>query len=87
LLPKTYFEDFGVDRLRCEFILISRSLPLPTKMSYFDESVYHVKEWCYLNVMLVSKVDEFSAIRIGVGVVHKDAWVAAKPETTFVKLL
>jgi hypothetical protein len=87
LLPKTYFEDFGVDRLRCEFILISRSLPLPTKMSYFDESVYHVKEWCFLNVMLVSKVDEFSAIRIGVGVVHKDAWVAAKPETMFVKLL
>jgi hypothetical protein len=87
LLPKSYFEDSGADWLRCEFILISRSLPLRTTMSYFDEEVYKMKEWCHLNIMLISRRDEFRAFRVGVGIVHKDAWVAAKPETTFVKLV
>lgn len=90
LLPKTFLEDFGVNSLRCEFILISRSLVTETKMSYFDESVYKSKDWCYLNVMLISRpshLDEYEALRVGVGVVHQDAWVAAKPETDFVKLV
>jgi hypothetical protein len=90
LLPKIYFENFGANWLRCEFILISRSLPslvYSIPFSYFDETVYKVKEWCHLNVMLISRLDDFRALRVGVGVVHKDAWVAAKPETTFVKLV
>jgi hypothetical protein len=87
LLPKTFFDAAGVDWKRCEFILVSRSLPLSATMSYFDENVYEPKEWCHLNIMLISRVDEFTACRVGVGIIHKDAWVAAKPETTFVKLV
>ncbi|KAF2032733.1 hypothetical protein EK21DRAFT_98838 [Setomelanomma holmii] len=90
LLPKDFFDAFGVQWLRCEFILISRSLATQSKMSYFDESVYEVKDWCHLNVMMISRpshLDAYEAIRVGVGVVHEDAWVAAKPETDFVKLI
>jgi hypothetical protein len=90
LLPKNYLESIGADWLRCEFILVSRSLlssSYSIPFSYFDENVYEVKDWCHLNVMLISRRDDFTALRVGVGVVHKDAWIAAKPETTFIKLI
>ncbi|KAH7088955.1 heterokaryon incompatibility protein-domain-containing protein [Paraphoma chrysanthemicola] len=90
LLPKDFLEDYGVTSMSCEFVLISRSHVVETNMSYFDESVYAKKDWCYLNVMMISRplhLGEFEALRVGVGVVHQDAWVAAKPETEFVKLV
>jgi hypothetical protein len=91
LLPKDFVEKFGTDSVRCEFILISRSLPSQrTKMSYFNEAVYAPKDWCHLNVMLISRpahLGQYEALRIGVGIIHHDAWTAARPETDFVKLV
>ncbi|KAH8714067.1 heterokaryon incompatibility protein-domain-containing protein [Phaeosphaeriaceae sp. PMI808] len=89
LLPKDHFESAGTNWLRCEFILLSRSIPLGLRFStsYWDERVYNNKDWCHLNVMLISRLDDYTALRVGVGIVHKDAWIAAEPETTFVKLV
>lgn len=91
LLPKDFVNDFGTDWVRCEFIMISRSFPPRSKtISYFDESVYEMKDWCHQNVMMISRpshLGEYEALRIGVGIIHQDAWIAAKPETDFVKLV
>ncbi|KAH7395047.1 heterokaryon incompatibility protein-domain-containing protein [Phaeosphaeria sp. MPI-PUGE-AT-0046c] len=93
LLPKNYFQNAGLTGLTCEFILISRGLKSDAEvisalnMSYFDESVYSTRGWCHLNVMMISRIDEFTAERIGVGIISKEAWGAASPETTFVKLV
>ncbi|EAT84045.2 hypothetical protein SNOG_08877 [Parastagonospora nodorum SN15] len=88
LLPKTYFEDFGADWVKREFILISRSLPLESQITHFDEKLYDRKKgWCCLNVMMISRTGEYTAFRAGMGILHKEAWVKAKPMTTFVKLM
>ena len=43
------------------------------------------KPWCLYNVMLVEWIDEV-AYRLGVGTVHIDAWVQAKPRKTIITL-
>lgn len=90
LLPNTYFEDFSDDWVEREFILISRCVPLESQIqnSHFDEKLYHKKKaWCCLNIMMISRTGEYTALRAGMGILHKEAWVKAKPMTVFVKLL
>ena len=90
LLPNTYFEDLGDEWVEREFILISRCLPLESQIqiSHFDEKLYKKKkDWCCLNVMMISRTGEYTALRVGMGILHKEAWVKAKPMTMFVKLL
>jgi hypothetical protein len=41
----------------------------------FDKSCFGLAEWCFVNVMLVSWAAG-RAERVGVGIVHRDAWVA-----------
>jgi len=90
LLPKDYLDAFGEDSVTRDFILISSNVPKSFRVSCFDETIYPVKDWCHLHVMLISRPShfgEYEAMRIGVGVVHHDAWVAAQPEAEFVKLV
>lgn len=93
LLPKDFFQKGGTAGQMCEFILISRSLKSDSEflnamnMTYFDESVYATHGWSHLNVMMISRIDDLTAERVGVGVMSKEAWGAASPETTFVKLV
>jgi hypothetical protein len=40
-----------------------------------------------LNVMMNARTDEYTALRVGTGILHKEAWVRARPMTKFVKLV
>jgi hypothetical protein len=92
LLPKDFITSHGVQSLECDFILISKSLrqrqtKFQKSLQYFDETVYTLRDWCTLNVMLISRLGEYKALRVGVGIIHEDAWINAKPGITFVKLV
>ena len=52
----------------------------------FDVTHYRKRQWYLLNVMLLKWEGEF-AERVAVGVVHEDAWRAARPRPKFVKLI
>jgi hypothetical protein len=91
LLPKDFLETYGIDSLNGEFIMISRTEILrktdfQRTLQYYDPTVYTAGDWC-MNVMLISGTRNSEALRLGVGVVHKDAWIGAQPEPTFVKLV
>ncbi|EON66498.1 hypothetical protein W97_05743 [Coniosporium apollinis CBS 100218] len=71
-----------------EFILVTRlkrSRSHMTHVAYFDESIYPNRDWCHLSVMMIER-EGTVAQRIGVGIVHEDAWVNANPRITFIKL-
>lgn len=67
-----------------------------TRVVQFDNRVWEWKDMCLLNVMLVKAVggddkgngdsNSVTVERIGVGVIHEDAWAAARPARRFVKL-
>ncbi|KAF3034467.1 hypothetical protein E8E12_000513 [Didymella heteroderae] len=76
-----------------DFILLSRSFEVGAqvtrKLKFFDENMYPPRDWCYLSVMLIGEGlmrGTGSAARFGVGVIHEDAWVAAKPRKNFISL-
>jgi hypothetical protein len=56
-------------------------------MSYHDNHVNDLREQYHLDIMLISRLDGFEACRVGMRIIYKDAWVAAKPEITFVKFV
>jgi hypothetical protein len=74
-----------------DFILISRSLrtKINQKSQYFDENAYVTRDWCTLNVMLVVKARSDQEIfhRVGVGILHEDAWVGAQPRGAMIRLV
>jgi hypothetical protein len=91
LLPKDFLRTYETASLNGEFIMISRieiqrNTDFQRALQYHDSTVYTVGGWC-MNVMLISRTRNFEALRLGVGVVHKDAWVGAQPKPTFVKLV
>ncbi|KAF2258664.1 HET-domain-containing protein [Lojkania enalia] len=67
------------------FMLLSRSHTLARSLTLFDEEVYEKKGWCYLNVMHIRWKGDV-AYRVGVGVIHEDAWIAANPTSMLIKL-
>ena len=67
-----------------EFMLLSRSSVM-AELTLFDEGVFPRREWCFINVMLIER-DNDQARRLGVGVIHEDAWVKAKPVPMLIKL-
>lgn len=90
LLPKDFFQAADTDGMMCQFILISRGRKRHFEgheMTYFDESIYMTGRWCHLNVMMISRIAEMTAVRVGVGIISKEAWAAAAPETTFIKIV
>ncbi|KAF2728152.1 hypothetical protein EJ04DRAFT_504562 [Polyplosphaeria fusca] len=74
-----------------DFILLSRSLQSAPiigfeRKTFFDETLYPYRDWCTLNVMMIAWTQRGTATRLGVGIVHEDAWVAASFEAVFVAL-
>ena len=68
-----------------EFMLLSRSSTLVDLLEYFDRDVFTAREWGLLNVMLIQR-DGDRAQRVGIGVIHEDAWVEANPVPMLIKL-
>jgi hypothetical protein len=56
-------------------------------MVNFDEARYEDREWCLLNVMLVTWKSGGVAERIAVGYIHCDAWRKVEPVTRVVHLV
>jgi hypothetical protein len=67
-----------------DFMLLSRSRNL-TKYTMFDQSVFPIRDWCCLNVMLIQRHAD-KAQRLGIGMIHEDAWVAANPFSMLTRL-
>ena len=68
-----------------EFMLLSRSNSLDQSLEYYDVDSFKYREWCFLNVMLIQR-DEDRARRVGIGVIHEDAWIEAHPSPMLIKL-
>ncbi|KAF2179210.1 hypothetical protein K469DRAFT_753992 [Zopfia rhizophila CBS 207.26] len=94
LVPPGLREECQKEPGLYDFILLSRGRRRMTgtkrelARQYFDEKVYMPREWCTLNVMLVEQVGYKSqeVWRVGVEVIHEDAWVKAGPMGAMVRL-
>lgn len=72
-----------------DFMLLSRSLQLTGSLTFFEETIFPRRDWCYINVMLIAEGRQRgmgAAGRFGVGVIHEDAWVAARPRPNYMYL-
>ena len=82
-------EDELAEKARTyEFMLLSRSQEpraASNGLKYFDSEKLSKRAWCFLNVMLVTRTGN-TVTREGVGVIHEDAWVEAKPIPMFIKV-
>jgi hypothetical protein len=56
------------------------------QMLSVDSAVFPSQEWCSLNVLLVSWNGHY-AERVGVGIVHREAWMALAPESKVIQLV
>ena len=80
------WKDNIIDNSRTfEFMLLSRSNTLDQDLEYYDVDIFSFREWCFLNVMLIQR-DGDRAQRVGIGVIHEDAWVEANPVPMLIKL-
>jgi hypothetical protein len=68
-----------------EYMLLSRSHEPSPYLKFFDEKFYAKRGWCYINVMLIKRSGDVVS-RLGVGVIHEDAWIAANPKPKMIKL-
>lgn len=68
-----------------EFMLLSRSSRPVPHPKYYDMDFFTFRSWHLLNVMLVQR-DGDRAQRLGIGVIHEDAWVEANPVPMLIKL-
>ncbi|OTA86893.1 hypothetical protein M434DRAFT_35587 [Hypoxylon sp. CO27-5] len=90
ILMNKIWIDAHLDKTRpYRFILISRSedillYPDPD-VTFFDTNLFQYRPWCFLNVMMVEDLDG-TARRLGIGIVHEDAWLQENPIKTLVKL-
>ncbi len=84
LIEKRWKTETLKSRRTFEFMLLSRSNRLADR-TFFDEAVFQGREWCYINVMLIQRIGD-TASRVGIGVIHEDAWVEAKPNPSWIKL-
>ncbi|OJD35217.1 het-domain-containing protein [Diplodia corticola] len=92
MLDRGWVAENVAGRRAFEFILLSRgefmgSMAHAAQFQpvYFDEARFEVRAFCLLNVMMVERRGDV-ARRLGVAIVHEDAWVEAQPRPMFVKL-
>lgn len=67
-----------------EFMLLSRSNEVE-EVVQLAEGDLSLEPWCFLNVMLVKRKYD-TVERLGIGVIHEDAWVTANPVCMFLHL-
>ena len=68
----------------CEFMMLSRLRYAHTLIA-FDRSIFPEREWAYVVVMLIERSRD-TATRVGLGVIHEDAWKQAPPTSMLIKL-
>jgi hypothetical protein len=85
IMEQRWKADTLVDKSMFEFMLLSRSNTSTTNLTFFDQAVFPDREWCFINVMLVER-DNDKAQRLGVGIIHEDAWIKAAPVPMLIKL-
>ena len=68
-----------------EFMLLSRSSDPNPYLQFCDSDIFTTREWGLLNVMLIQR-DGDRAERVGIGVIHEDAWIEANPVPMLIKL-
>lgn len=71
-------------RIQFEFMLLSRSQAVEF-MPKLDESIFPLIDWSYVNVMLIERQGSVVE-RLGIGVLHENAWVAANPSALMLYL-
>jgi hypothetical protein len=67
-----------------EFMLLSRSEAVQYTPE-LDECMFPNTKWSFVNVMLVKRVENLIE-RLGIGVIHENAWVVANPVTMMLHL-
>ena len=81
-------EEWKNEKLRhpqlFEFMLLSR-MRRKSEIVFFDEAIFSNKLWGHVVVMLIER-DKDVARRLGVGVIHEDAWIKASPTSMLIKL-
>lgn len=83
LMEKTWLDKVK-HQSHFEFLLLSRSSRVENTVQ-LDETVFPVNSWCLVNVMLVER-QENTVGRLGIGVIHENAWVAADPMSLLFRL-
>ena len=78
-------DDTKGNRRTFEFMFLSRSSRIIPNIQYNDVDVFTYRESQLLNVMLIQR-DGDRAQRLGIGVIHEDAWVEANPVPMLIKL-
>lgn len=93
MLDRAWLADNVPGCREFDFILLSRvesmaSLVAATQFqpAYFDRACFEERSYCLLNVMMIERRADNVAQRLGVALVHEDAWVEAGPRPEFVKL-
>ncbi|KAI1376861.1 HET-domain-containing protein [Hypoxylon crocopeplum] len=89
LMDKLWMQDHFDKTRPYRFILISRSedilLNRDPDVRFFDANMFTSRPWCFLNVMMVD-VCGTTARKLGIGVVHEDAWLQGNPTKMLVKI-
>jgi hypothetical protein len=87
-LDKGWMPMHVSEKTKHDFIMLSMAgISRVDDMVNFDEARYEDREWCLLNVMLVTWKSGGVAERIAVGYIHCDAWRKAEPVTRVVHLV
>ncbi|KFA81049.1 hypothetical protein S40288_00762 [Stachybotrys chartarum IBT 40288] len=83
-----WMEDSWSDRLKnqveFEFMLLSRSEAVEF-VPELDQSMFPAADWSYFNVMLIERRGGHVE-RLGIGVIHEKAWIAALPTAAILYL-
>ncbi|KAJ4345529.1 uncharacterized protein N0V89_011662 [Didymosphaeria variabile] len=88
LLDKTWKAMHVNEEDKHDFIMLSMAENSRVDdMVNFDDAHYDDREWCLLNVMLVTWKCDGVAERVAVGYIHCDAWREACPSTRIVHLV
>ena len=82
-LEKTWSDVIKKEK-QFEFMLLSRSNTVDNMVAV-DETVFHMGEWCFINVMLIQRNAD-TAQRLGVGVVHEFSWISMDPKPMLIHL-
>ena len=89
MMDRRWVTDHVLQTQSFEFMLMSRTEGIELRsypqVEYFDTNVFTKRPWCLLNVMLIERKGNV-ARRLGIGVVHEDAWLARDPTSVLIKL-
>jgi hypothetical protein len=86
-MPVDFAEDHLEDPQMYKFMMITRVLlGKGERLPYFDKKIYPYRDWCMLHVMLTRGTTRGIVQRMGIGIVHEDAWIKACPVGVFLKM-